>query len=80
MFIIILLSLLAAFLCFTMLRTRRIAAHQQLQSQPTDLQWRVRYVDGKVSQAFNHEMAEKHRKVFGGKVIRAGGRPGDFRK
>jgi len=77
---IILISFLIGFLWFNILRTRRLAARQDLQHRPTDLRWRVRYADGKMSQMFNLEMAKNHQKVFGGKVMLVGNHPGEFCK
>jgi hypothetical protein len=63
--------LLIGFVCFRIMLKRPIAIGEPLPHASTDLQWRVRYAGGKLSQTFNEEMAEKHRKVFGGEVIRS---------
>lgn len=75
--IVIFLALLVGLHIF---RTRRAAAREQLQHDPADLRWRVRYTDGKVSRTFNRETADSHRQVFGGKVIPAESSYQDFQK
>ena len=76
-FLVVLLALLMGLHIF---RTRRAAAREQLQHDPADLCWRVRYIDGKVSRTFNLEMADSHRRIFGGKVIPAESSYQNFQK
>ena len=75
---LVMLSLVIGYVCFRVFLTR--SATGQLAHGTPDRRWRVRYADCRLSQTFSQEMAENHKNVFGGEVIRSVG-PGDgFRR
>lgn len=76
----VILSSLVGFVCFRVLFRRPIKIRGPLTRGPAYREWRVRYADGELSQSFNQETAENHRKVFGGEVIESADYAGRLHK